>query len=118
MKRFVHIFTEKFLQAWTACMAMMVQGDLTAVTLHHAFTAGKTGTLTGLAFIIASLLPFTNKWLGIFLTGLFTAIADIIIHPTHFGPELLEAMCTGLAAMLIATIYSFNYKKYFSKLPF
>jgi hypothetical protein len=115
MKHYIHLFIEKFLQAWTACMAMMVQGDLSVLTLHHAFTAGKTGTLTGIAFVIASFLPWDNKWLGIFFTGLFTAIADIIIHPTHFGPELLEAACTGFAAMLIAILYSFNYKKYFKK---
>lgn len=118
MKRYILLFIEKFLQAWTACMAMMVQGDLTAITLYHAFTAAKTGTLAGIAFVFASIIPFTNTWVGIFLTGVLTALADIVIHPTHFGPEFLEAICTGVTAMLIAAMYSINYKKYFSKLPF
>ena len=34
---------EKFSQAWTACMLMMVQGDVTALSLYHAKVAAKTG---------------------------------------------------------------------------
>jgi len=102
----IKLLVEKFAEAWTACMVCMVQGDVTALTLSHAFTASKTGTLTGIAMVVASFLPWDNKWVGIFLTGLFTMIADIIIHPTHFGPEWAEAVLTGLGAMMLAILYS------------
>jgi hypothetical protein len=106
MLKKVKLLVEKFTQAWTACMICMVQGDLASLTLSHAFTASKTGTLTGVAMVVASFLPWDNKWIGIFLTGLFTMIADIIIHPTHFGPQWLEAVVTGFGAMILALIYS------------
>tara|TARA_B110000211_G_C13603391_1_gene345712 strand:- start:44 stop:394 length:351 start_codon:yes stop_codon:yes gene_type:complete len=104
----VKLLVEKFAEAWTACMICMVQGDVTVLTLSHAFTASKTGILTGVAMVVASssFLPWDNKWVGIFLTGIFTMIADIIVHPTHFGPEWLEAVCTGFGAMMLALIYS------------
>ena len=102
----VKLLVEKFAEAWTACMISMVQGDVTVLTLSHAFTASKTGILTGVAMVVASFLPWDNKWVGIFLTGIFTMIADIIVHPTHFGPEWLEAVCTGFGAMMLALIYS------------
>ena len=113
----IKIIAEKFGESWTACMVFMVQGDLSALTLGHAITASKTGILTGLAMFAASFLPWNNKWLGIFLTGLFTAIADALIHADHFPAEHLV---TGLGAMLLAILYDRIIKKgdSVSRIPF
>ena len=100
----VKLWFEKFSEAWTACVICMVQGDLTVVSIKHAMIAAKTGTLTGLAFVIATLLPWENKWLAIFLTGLFTAIADSLIHMEMFP---YEAIVTGFVAALIAFVYEY-----------
>ena len=107
MKRF-NIIGEKFGEAWTACMVCMVQADLSALTISHAITASKTGILTGLAMFVASFLPWDNKWLGIFLTGAFTALADALIHSDHFPAEHLV---TGLGAMLLALLFDRTFKK-------
>jgi len=101
------VLVEKFSQSWAACMGMMVQGDLSALTLGHAITASKTGILTGLAMLVASFLPWNNKWLGIFLTGAFTAIADALIHAEHFPAEHLA---TGAGAMVLAIIFQKTFK--------
>ena len=111
MSKRLKLAVEKFGEAWTACMLCMVQGDLSVLTLSHVFTASKTGILTGIAIVVASFLPWTNKWIGIFLTGLFTMIADIIVHPAHFGPEWAEAACTGFGAMLLAILFEKLFKK-------
>ena len=83
-------------------MVAMVQGDLSILTFNHAIVASKTGLLTGLAMVVASLYKNGNQWLGIYLTGLFTMIADFVVHPQHFP---LESVVTGLGAMALATIY-------------
>ena len=96
------ILVERFGQAWSACMLVMVQGDVSVLTFNHAIVASKTGLLTGLAMVAASLYKDGNQWLGIYLTGLFTVIADFVVHPQHFP---LEAVVTGLGAMALATVY-------------
>lgn len=105
------LFMEKFGEAWTACMICMVEGNLSVLSINHAITASKTGTLTGLAVVVASFLPFQSLWISVFLTGMFTMIADIVIHPTHFGPEWMEAAVTGLGAMVLAILFDRLFKK-------
>lgn len=98
---------DKFLQAWSACMICMVQGDLSALTMGHAFTASKTGLLTGIACWITTQLDGkkSSAWKGAWLTGVLTMVSDIVIHPTHFGDQWIEAFCTGLGAAGICLIW-------------
>jgi len=112
LKTKLTILVERFAQAWSACMLAMVQGDVTVLTFNHAIVASKTGLLTGLAMVVASLYKDGNKWLGIYLTGLFTMIADFFVHAEHFP---LEAVVTGLGAMALATIYDKGKEIYASK---
>lgn len=99
------LWGRKFSEAWTACMLCMVQGDLTVISLNHALTASKTGTLAGIAYVLASQTKFTGRWLGAYLTGVLTMLADIIAHPTHFGPHWAEAAVTGLVAAVICMVW-------------
>ena len=101
----INILIEKFTEAWTACMICMVQGDLSVLTLSHAYTASHTGIIAGIALVAASFLPYKNAWIGIFLTGVFTSIADIMVHPTHFGTEFTESIVTGIGAMGLAILF-------------
>jgi hypothetical protein len=100
-------FREKFAVAWTACMLCMVQGDLTVVSLSHAITASKTGALSGVAYALVSLTGKDPKTtiLAAALTGALTMVADLIAHPTHFGPEWMEAFCTGIGAAVLLYIW-------------
>lgn len=96
------LWAQKFSEAWTACMLCMVQGDLTVLTLNHALTASKTGSIAGIAFVITTTFAsINNKWANLWLTGLLTMLADIVAHPTHFGPQWAEAACTGLGAAML-----------------
>ena len=106
------VLVERFGQSWSACMLAMVQGDVSVLTFNHAIVASKTGLLTGLAMVAASLYKGGNQWLGIYLTGLFTVIADFVVHPQHFP---LEAVVTGLGAMALAIIYDKGKEIYASK---
>ena len=107
MKQKLKLLAEKFSEAWTACMLCMVQGDLTVISLHHAITASKTGIIAGIAVVIASYWNrIDNKYGLIWATGVLTTLADLSIHPTHFGPEWAEAVVTGIGAAGLAWILS------------
>jgi len=112
MKQRLKVLVEKFGEAWTACMVCMVQGDLSVLNWGHALTASKTGILTGVAMFAASFLPWKNQWLGIFLTGAFTAIADALIHAEHF---IGEHLVTGIGAMVLAILFDKIFKKNITK---
>ena len=99
------LLAEKFGEAWTACMVCMVQGDLTVLTLNHAYTASETGIIAGTAIVISSYWDKVNHKYGlIWMTGILTAMADFIVHPTHFGPDWAEAVITGIGSGLLAWV--------------
>lgn len=101
----VKLWGQKFSEAWLACMVCMVQGDLTVISLKHAITASKTGSIAGLAVVAAFIMcQRQNKWVSIWLTGMFTTLADLLIHPTHFGPHYAEALLTGIGAAALAFV--------------
>lgn len=103
----MRIVLDKFLQAWSACMFCMVQGDLTVLTLGHALTASKTGLLTGIAYWVTTMFDGeeASAWKGAWLTGVLTMFADTVAHPTHFGENWMEAFCTGLGAAFICFVW-------------
>lgn len=110
MKDKLKLFGQKFFEAWSACSLVMVQGDLTALSLKHFLIAAKTGSLTGIAFVLISLVGVKNKYAPIWLTGILTSIADILVHPTHFGPHWAEALTTGIVAAVFAYLFT-RFKK-------
>lgn len=107
MHKKLKLLIEKFSEAWTACMLCMVQGDLTVISISHAITASKTGIIAGIAVVIASYWNrIDNKYGLIWATGVLTAIADLTVHSSHFGPEWAEAVVTGIGAAGLAWILS------------
>ena len=101
----IKLFTRKVTEAFTACGLVMVQGDLSVFTLNHFIIAGRTGVLTGLAFMVWSFLKSDNRLMPVYLTGVFVAIADFVSHPSAIGHDLVEPLITGTCAMLIAYLY-------------
>ena len=101
-------FLEAFIVAWTACVVMMTQGDLSVFAIKHFVDASETGAITGAAMVVSSLLPWNSQWIKLFLIGLFTAIADNIAHMAMIN---YEAIATGFGAMLLCLIYEKVLKK-------
>lgn len=88
-------------------MICMTQGDLSVVTWDHAFTASKTGILTGFAYwltIKGDGVP-KSKYAASWLTGVLTMVADIVVHPSHFGEQWVEAFLTGAFAACLCYIW-------------
>lgn len=96
---------QKFMEAWTACAIMMVQGNFLVFTTGHAITAAKTGSTAALLVVLSSYcIQLDNRYILAWITGIMTGLADILIHPTHFGPNWMEAAVTGLGALMLSGI--------------
>lgn len=103
---------EKFSQTWIACAVAMVQGDLSVLTVKHALIAAKTGIISAFFIgLIAVVFGRVNKWVMIWALGAATMVADLIIHPTHFGPVWMEALVTSIGAMALAIAFDFAIKR-------
>lgn len=103
--KFLKKSSEALGESWSACMCMMVSGDLTALTVSHALTAARTGGIAAVAVGVTFVLcGKDSKWMMVWAVGLFTMLADLIVHPTHYGPSYAEAALTGLGAALLATV--------------
>ena len=110
------IFYQKVGEVTPACLLMMVQGNVAAITIGHFIKAFTTGGTTALAMIALSFIStnkdfYKNKYLLAGLTGFVTMVVDLMVHPSHFGGESTEAIATGLAAGVLCLIMSKFWKK-------
>ena len=102
----------KAVEAGAVCMVLMVQGDLTALTLAHLAIATKTGLL---AVMPALGLTFTkqvrhllNRWTASAFLGVCTFLADAAIHASHYPGEYTEAALTGVGAFFFSLAVSYT----------
>jgi len=110
------IFLTPFCEATPACLLVMVQGNIWLATIGHLQKAVETGFITGVGVLILSLFThqwFSNKYLVAGITGSMCFIADLLIHPTHFGSYTTEAIVTGVVTAIISLAANFVGKKLF-----
>ena len=112
IKKISKKFFIKWQQACYVCFPMMVQGDLSALTLSHWYKANYTGILAGLGAVIMHYSYFKlfeqKKWFHGLQIAIATFFADLYIHPSHFGGQIGEAVLTALAAGLLATYFAYK----------
>ncbi len=112
----IKIFLTPFCEATPACLLVMVQGNIWLATMGHLHKALETGFVTGVGVLILSLFTyrwFGNKYVVAGITGGMCFIADLLIHPTHFGGYTTEAMVTGTLVAIISLAVNFVGKKLF-----
>ena len=102
----------RFRDAFSACSLMMVQGDVTALTVNHLWTAAQTGFISAVA--VTWIIIFTprlrdNSYMLAGATGVCVAIADLAMHPSHYQGVSTEAIMTGIGAGLLT--YAFTRTK-------
>jgi len=104
--------SRSFLEAFSACSIMMVQGNFSVFTWSHVFTAASTGLYAFMGVMFALMVrPGSGKFFRAWVTGVVTIFADRLIHPPHFGEEMTEAVLTGCVAFIIAIIFDLTVKK-------
>jgi hypothetical protein len=101
----IAIIRDRFGQAFSACVIAMTQGDVGVITVGHFIKAGKVGMITATACVIASFVPRHTRWVGIWLTGVFTALADYLTHPSMMPGEFTECLVTGVGALVLALLW-------------
>jgi len=108
IKRKLSLFFHKLSLAWLSCMIFMVQGNLPALTSSHAIIATRTGAITGFLVVLMSFIPwkFHYKLPVLMFIGCFAA--DMLSHPTHFGPAWGEAACTALLAAVFSYVITLS----------
>ena len=110
MKEKFHILWRRIVEATSSCLIMMTQGNVLAITIAHWLTALKTGFLTGIMAVAVAVFGNQkmqdNKFVVSGITGFLTAIADLLIHPSHFGGANTEAIVTGIGAGLLCLALS------------
>jgi hypothetical protein len=102
----------KAVEAGAVCLVLMVQGDLTAVTLAHLIIATKTGLL---AVAPALGVTFTkharhllNRWTASAFLGVCTFAADALMHGSHYPGKYTEAALTGIGAFFFSLVVSYT----------
>ena len=112
MKELWQRFLIKWQQACYVCFPMMVQGDLSALTLTHWYKANYTGILAGLGAVIMHYGYFRllqqKKWFHGLQIAVATFFADLYIHPSHFLGDYGEALATAIGAGLLATYFAYK----------
>ena len=106
----INTFIKRLSESTTSCIVMMTQGNLIAITLGHWEKALQVGVIASIATV--ALIIYGNKNLSdnkfamAGAIGFFTAVADMMTHPTHFGGPSTEAIVTGVGAGLLCLTMS------------
>ena len=111
------VFITPFCEATPACLLVMVQGNIWLATIGHLQKAVETGLITGAGVLILSSFThqwFRNKYLVAGITGGMCFIADLFVHPTHFGGFTTEAMVTGAITGIFSLALNYLGKKLFT----
>ena len=111
VKHAIKGFLKRFAGSCPACLINMVQGNLLVLTLHHWIVALETGLLTGTFWLVFALTPLRKFENDAIIFILLTAVADLIIVPSHFGGRFGEAVSTGVTAAILLIISGYIYKK-------
>jgi hypothetical protein len=109
-------FLIPFCEASPACLLVMVQGNVWLATIGHLQKAVETGFITGAGVVILSLFTyrwFRNKYVVAGITGSMCFVADLLVHPSHFGGATTEAIVTGVFTALISLAVNFIGKHFF-----
>ena len=112
----IKVFVIPFCEATPACLLIMVQGNIWLATMDHVHKALETGFITGAGVLIISLFNyqlFANKYIVAGITGSMCFVADLLVHPTHFGSFTTEAILTGAFTAIISLALNFLGKKLF-----
>jgi hypothetical protein len=106
------LFGHKALEAGAACLVLMVQGQLSAVTLAHLLIASKTGFLAVSPVVAVTFTRharhFVNRWTASGFLGVCTLMADAVVHQSHYPGEYTEALLTGIGAFVFSIAISFT----------
>lgn len=113
--KYLKKFFKDWAKAFAVCYPMMVEGNLTALTFGHFWTANITGLTAAFIALIFSIIYFDRdwekfKWYNPLVLGFSTFTADWMTHSSHFWGYLGEAALTGVGTFLLALFFEYKNK--------
>lgn len=92
-------------ESTTACLVMMVHGNVLALTTGHLLIASQTGVVAGTITTVSIFVARASKqWVISLVLGVVTSIVDFFVHPGTFGTVAIEAVITGLGAAILSYV--------------
>lgn len=102
----------KAAEAAGACLLLMVQGNVLALTATHFAIASKTGLVAVAPALALTFTPFAkrlvNRWTSSTLLAVCTFFADSMAHASHYPGEYTEAALTALGAFVFSVVVSYT----------
>jgi len=96
-------FVEYVAESTTACLVMMVHGNVLALTTGHLLIASQTGVVAGAIATVGIFVARASKrWIISFVLGVATGVVDFFVHPGTSGTVAIEAVITGLGAAILS----------------
>jgi len=102
------LFGQSLARVTPACLMMMVQGNILAISIGHWKTAIETAMVVGFLLVALSFSSKTlqireNKYSMAGLVALVTMAADFNVHREGFsGEALMTGVATGLLWLLVS----------------
>jgi hypothetical protein len=102
----------KAVETGSACLLLMVQGQLAEATMGHFLIASETGILTVFPLLGITLTRhahhFANRWVSGAFVAVCSFFADALIHRSHYPGEYSEAALTAVGAFMLSIVVSYT----------
>ena len=102
----------KAVEIGAVCAVLMVQGDLTGLTLAHLAIAAKTGLLAVSPAVLVTFSRYArhmaHRWTSSLFLGVCGFVADIAAHPSHYPGAYTEAALTSIGAVALSLAVSYT----------
>lgn len=102
----------KAVEVGGVCLLLMVQGDVTGLTLGHLGIASQTGALAVAPVLGLTLTKYArhlaNRWTSSALVAFCTFFADAAIHASHYPGAYTEAAFTAVGAFIFSVVVSYT----------
>ena len=106
MKKIIAPLIEYAAESTTACLVMMVHGNVLALTLGHLLIASQTGVIAGgIAAVSLAFSRARSRLVVSAVLGVITSIVDFFVHPGMIGSVATEAAVTGLGAAILSYLF-------------
>lgn len=102
----------KAAEVGTACLALMVQGNVADLTLGHFAVASKTAVLALFPALGVTFSRYagvmTNRWTSAVFLGACGFAADVLVHESHYPGAYTEASLTAVGGAILSLLVSYT----------
>src|ERR1051326_2580712 len=102
----------KAFEVGAVCLALMVQGNVSGITLGHVAIASKTGLLAVFPALGVTLTRYArhlaNRWTSSIFLGICGFFADVVMHESHYPGAYTEAALTAIGTFGLSVAVSYT----------